>query len=106
MRERAQGIHDIILFLANCSSNLTQNRWGERGFKKKENPELTPLQDQIDMSNKELQLKFIVNKEDNRRMILARYNSYKKSTSSKKILRKKKKNPPEHKGSANAIGIA
>jgi hypothetical protein len=54
---------------------------GESGVQEKENPQLTPLQDQIDMSNKELQLKFIVHREDNRQMILA-----KKSTSSKKIL--------------------
>jgi len=64
---------------------------GESGVqKKKKPPQLTPLQDQIDMSNKELQLKFTVNREDNRQMILARYNSYKKSTSSKKILQNTK----------------
>ncbi len=34
MRERTQG-HDINLFLPNCSSNLTQNRWGERGSRKR-----------------------------------------------------------------------
>jgi hypothetical protein len=44
----------------------------------------------MDMSNKELQLKFLVNWEDNRQMILARYNSYKKSTSSKKIFQNTK----------------
>jgi len=51
---------------------------GESGVQeKKKPPQLTPLQDQIDMSNKELQLKFTVNREDNRQMILARYNSSK-----------------------------
>jgi hypothetical protein len=65
----------------------------ESGVQEKENPQLTPLQDQIDMSNKELQLKFIVNREDNRQMILA-----------KKVY-KFEENPPKHKGSANAIGI-
>jgi hypothetical protein len=63
---------------------------GESGVQEKEIQQLTPLQDQIDMSNQELQLKVIINREDNRQIILARYNSYKKSTSSKKILRKEK----------------
>jgi len=66
---------------------------GESGVQEKENPQLTPSQDQIDMSNKELQLKFMVNREDNRQMILARDNSYKKTTSSMKIPPQEKNNP-------------
>jgi len=66
------------------------------GFKKKKTRNWLPhKQDQIDMSNKELQFKFIVNREDNRQMILARYNSYKKrlQVRRKSSARQKKKNP-------------
>jgi hypothetical protein len=108
MRERAQG-HDIILFLANCSSNLTQNRGGERGVQEKENPQLTPSQARSDRYVQQRIAVQIYSQQrrqqtnDSCTLQLLQKKVYKFEENPPQ---EKKKIPPEHKGSANAIGIA
>jgi hypothetical protein len=97
MRERAQG-HDIILFLANCNSNLTQNRWGERGSRKKK----TPATDSLTRSDRYVQQRIAVEIYSQQRR------QQTNDSCTLQLLQKVYKfeeNPPEHKGSANAIGI-
>jgi hypothetical protein len=97
MRERAQG-HDIVLFLANCSSNLTQNRWGERGSKKKKKR----ATDSLTRSDRYVQQRIAVEIYNQQRR------QQKNDSCTLQLLQKVYKfeeNPPEHKGSANAIGI-
>jgi protein subunit release factor B len=56
----------ILIYFCQTAVPILHRIAGESGVQEKEIAQLTPLQDQMDMSNKELQLKFIINREDNR----------------------------------------